>query len=114
MESPTKTLCRTYQSTEDEVVDHKSDVSIVPKSEGTLHKSDGSAVPKSEGTLRGLSKAPMGQAKRRRLPRDGHSFVELSKGTPEWMKFTDLKESHPVEVVKSARDRGLIDEPAFA
>ena len=102
MGSTTETLCWTHQSTEDEVVDHKSDGTAVPKSEGTFPR------------LRGLSKAPMGQAKRRRLPRDGHSLVELIKGTLEWMKSKDLKESHPVEVVKSARDRGLIDEPTFA
>ena len=101
MGSTTETLCWTHQSTEDEVVDHKSDGSAVPKSEGTFPR------------LRGLSKAPMGQPKEE-ITEGWSLLVELSKGTPEWMKFSDLKESHPVEVVKSARDRGLIDEPAFA
>ena len=96
MGSTTETLCWTHQSTEDEVVDHKS---------------DGSAVPKSEGTFKG----PNGTSQKKKTTKGWSLLVELKNGTSEWVKLKDLKkESHPVDVAKYARDRGLIEEPAFA
>ena len=74
------------------------------------HKLDSTAVPKSEGTVEGHNGTPQ----KRKTTKGWSLLVELKNGTFEWVKLKDLKESHPIEVANYARDRGLMDEPAFA
>ena len=74
------------------------------------HKTDETAVPKSEGTFRG----PNGTVRKKQTTRGWSLLVELKNGSAEWFKLKDLKESNPIEVAQCARARGLMNEPAFA
>ena len=68
-------------------------------------RSDEDAVPKIEGTIEGHNGTPQ----KRKTTKGWSLLVELKNGTFEWLKLKDLKESHPIEVARHARDRGLME-----
>ena len=41
-------------------------------------------------------------------------LVRWKDQTESWIKFSDMKESHSVEMVEFAKLKGIDDEPAFA
>ena len=41
-------------------------------------------------------------------------LVRWKDQTESWIKLSDMKESHPVEIAEFAKLKGINDEPAFA
>ena len=41
-------------------------------------------------------------------------LVRWKDQTESWVKLSDMKESHPVEMAEFAKLKGINDEPAFA
>ena len=78
----------------DEIIDHKTDETAVPKSDGYVRGANNSKVPKK--TTKGWK-----------------LLVRLKDHSTEWFKLKDLKESNPLEVAQYAVDNKLDDEPAF-
>ena len=74
------------------------------------HKSDDDAVKISEG----MSESHNGTKRRKQTTKGWWLLVELMNGSTEWAQLKDLKESNPVQVAEYARDKELLDEPAFA
>ena len=74
----------------DEIIDHSSDATAIPRSEGLT--SDG----RVKKTTRGWK-----------------LLVRWKDQSTEWIKLKDLKESHPVELAEYADANLILDEPAF-
>ena len=78
-----------------EIVDHRSDASAIPISDGFTTSKNGNRSPKQ--TTRGWE-----------------LLVEWKDQTTNWIPLKDLKESNPVELAEYAMANKLLEEPAFA
>ena len=100
---------------------------IIPENMLTQVNSDGFSLTNTEGIIdykkdevTAMSKADMHVMTRRGQDRvqkttSGWKFiVKWRDKTESWIHLKHLKESHPVEVAKFVRARGISDEPAFA
>lgn len=74
------------------------------------HRTDPSAIPKSKGTYQ----TKFGATRKVHTTRGWELYVQWKDGSANWVALKDLKESYPVEIATYARNRGLLDEPAFA
>ena len=74
------------------------------------HRSDESAVPKSQGWYKGKN----GQPKRIQTTKGWKLLVKFKDLTERWIKLKDLKESNPIELAEYAEANKLSEEPAFA
>jgi hypothetical protein len=55
-----------------------------------------------------------GQRRLRKTTQGWKLLVLWKDGTETWVKLSDMKEAHPVEVAEFAKSRGIDREPAFA
>jgi hypothetical protein len=79
----------------DEITDHRTTGDAIPKARGLIYNQYG--VPRKVQTTRGWE-----------------LYVQWKDGSSSWISLKDLKESFPIELARYARDRQLLDEPAFA
>lgn len=78
----------------DEIVDHRSDTTIIPISEGMIQNANRTKKPKI--TMRGWQ-----------------HLVRFKDGSLSWVKLKDIKELNPVEVVEYAVANRIAEEPAY-
>ena len=74
------------------------------------HKSDDTAIPKTEGTF--LTAA--GTQRRKRTTRGWYFCIQWTDGSTDWVPLKDVKDSFPVQVAEYIIANKLVDEPAFA
>jgi hypothetical protein len=78
-----------------DIIDHMSDDSAIKASDGTFQTNHGT--------------------KRKRITTKGWKLkIEWCDGTSSWIPLKDIKESNPLEVAQYAKDRNIIQEPAFS
>ena len=78
------------------IIDYKCDDSI--------------AIPKTDKYIT----TSRGQRRLRKTTVGWKLLVKWRDQSESWIKFSELKESHPVETAEFAKSRGIDDEPAFA
>ena len=78
----------------DEIIDHRTDETAIPKSEGFVTSHNGNQVPK-------------------RTTRGWEVLVQFKDGSSEWRKLSEVKESNPVELAEYSVANRIHEEPAF-
>ena len=75
------------------------------------HKSDETAVPESDGWIKRKENRP---PERRKTTKGWHLLIEWADGHVSWARLADMKESYPEQVAEYAKGNKIIHEPAFA
>ena len=91
-------------------VDQNGHSTLMMKEIVDYRKDSATAVPMSDRYL----VTPSGQRRSRKTTKGWDLLVEWKDGTQSWVKLSELKESHPIELAEFAKARGLQNEPAFA